>query len=184
MISKITTKVTITGLVLGFVLDVPSQGSSFCICISTLPATWLFGWPHKRSAYRLHIFKLLYIHILTLHFSWLNFDFSFITWLHPLITNFRRGNLRGNKQSKLTRTSPPQNCTETNLDMEWQGVNNDGNFEQGPIAEKGTVFVVLNFCKSDHRPACEWFFIFCNSQCEARLTCFHAFLQCICFSTD
>ena len=124
MISKITTKVTITGLVLGFVLDVPSQGSSFCICISTLPATWLFGWPHKRSAYRLHIFKLLYIHILTLHFSWLNFDFSFITWLHPLITNFRRGNLRGNKQSKLTRTSPPQNCTETNLDMEWQGVNN------------------------------------------------------------
>ena len=33
--------------------------------------------------------------------------------------------------------------------MEWQGVNNDGNFEQGPIAEKGTDFVKHIFCKSD-----------------------------------
>ena len=33
--------------------------------------------------------------------------------------------------------------------MEWQGLNNDGNFEQGPIAEKRTVFVEQNFCKSD-----------------------------------
>ena len=133
-----------------FVFDVPSQGSSSRICISTLHATWLFSWPHKRSAYRLHIFQLLCIYLLTLHCSWLNFDFSLVFMLHPLITNFnRRGNLRGNKQSKSTRTSPPQKCTETNLDMEWQGVNNDGNFEQGPIAEKGTVFVEQNFCKSD-----------------------------------
>ena len=96
------------------------------------------------------IFKLLCIYLLTLHFSWLNFDFSFIIMLHPLITNFnRRGNLRGNKQSKSIGIAHPQNCTETNLDREWQGVNNDGNFEQGSIAEKGTVFVELNFCKSD-----------------------------------
>jgi len=95
------------------------------------------------------IFKLLCIYLLTLHCSWLNFDFSLVFMLHPLITNFnRRGNLRGNKQSKSIRTAHPQNCTETNLDMEWQGVNNDGNFEQGPIAEKGTDFVKHIFCKS------------------------------------
>ena len=62
----------------------------------------------------------------------------FISWLHFY-----------NHGSKSIRTSHPQNCTETNLDIEWQGVNNDGNFEQGPIAEKGTVFVEHNFCKSD-----------------------------------
>ena len=170
MISKTTTNVTITALVIGVALNfthrlLPS-GYILHLCIITLPTTWLFGWPHKRSAYRLHLQTLVH------RSSLLQYLVTYF-WLHFY-----------NHGSKSIRTSAPQNCTETNLDMEWQGVNNDGNFEQGPIAEKGTVFVVLNFCKSDHRPACEWYFIFCNSQCEARLTCFHAFLQCICFSTD
>ena len=64
MISKTTTNVTITALVIGVALNfthrlLPS-GYILHLCIITLPTTWLFGWPHKRSAYRLHLQTLVH----------------------------------------------------------------------------------------------------------------------------
>ena len=61
---------------------------------------------------------------------------------------------RKSKRKQTIQINQDISSTELHRDKSGHGVTgckqcNDGNFERGPIAEKGTVFVELNFCKSD-----------------------------------